>query len=58
MAELMITYPHFIRCIIPNHQQRPMIIDDHIVLDQLACNGVLEGKNHSNQVFPSRPKRL
>eukprot|EP01125_Pyxidicula_operculata_P011624 TRINITY_DN380_c0_g1_i3.p1 TRINITY_DN380_c0_g1~~TRINITY_DN380_c0_g1_i3.p1 ORF type:complete len:2192 (-),score=799.53 TRINITY_DN380_c0_g1_i3:42-6617(-) len=51
---LMSTSPHFVRCIIPNHKQVAGVIDDSIVLDQLSCNGVLEGIKISRLGFPNR----
>eukprot|EP01128_Nolandella_sp_AFSM9_P009478 TRINITY_DN607_c0_g1_i1.p1 TRINITY_DN607_c0_g1~~TRINITY_DN607_c0_g1_i1.p1 ORF type:complete len:2150 (+),score=740.74 TRINITY_DN607_c0_g1_i1:140-6589(+) len=56
LKTLNATYPHFVRCIIPNHRQIPGEIDDAIVLDQLACNGVLEGIRISRMGFPNRQK--
>jgi myosin heavy subunit len=44
------TYPHFIQCIITNHKQQPLVIEDSIVLDQLRCNGVLKIEGYQN--FP------
>jgi myosin heavy subunit len=54
METLTATNPHFIRCIIPNHKQLPGKIDDRIVLDQLRCNGVLEGIRISRKGWPNR----
>jgi len=54
MEKLTSTEPHFIRCIIPNHIQKAGILDSKIVLDQLKCNGVLEGIRISRKGYPGR----
>src|ERR1700733_124005 len=54
MTTLNATTPHFIRCIIPNHKQIPGDLEDKVVLDQLRCNGVLEGIRISRKGFPNR----
>jgi len=54
MATLGSTHPHFVRCIIPNHAQKPGGLEDTVVLDQLRCNGVLEGIRISRKGFPNR----
>ncbi|KAG7469407.1 hypothetical protein MATL_G00128550 [Megalops atlanticus] len=54
MATLRNTNPNFLRCIIPNHEKRAGKLTPHLVLDQLRCNGVLEGIRICRQGFPNR----
>lgn len=54
MNNLKQTHPHFVRCIIPNEIKTGGVLDAHLVMHQLTCNGVLEGIRICRKGFPNR----
>ncbi|XP_001511881.2 myosin-16 [Ornithorhynchus anatinus] len=54
MATLHSTAPHFVRCIVPNEFKQSGVVDAHLIMHQLACNGVLEGIRICRKGFPNR----
>ncbi|RXM31512.1 Myosin heavy chain, fast skeletal muscle [Acipenser ruthenus] len=54
MSNLRSTHPHFVRCLIPNETKTPGAMENHLVIHQLRCNGVLEGIRICRKGFPSR----
>ncbi len=54
MAQLNSTHPHFVRCIIPNDGKKAGSFDVKLILEQLRCNGVLEGIRICRAGFPNR----
>jgi len=54
MDMLNATFPHFIRCLVPNGRKQPLVVEAPLVLHQLRCNGVLEGIRIVRSGFPNR----
>ncbi|KAM7133185.1 LOW QUALITY PROTEIN: myosin-15 [Molossus nigricans] len=53
MTNLKSTAPHFVRYINPNVNKMPGVMDPYLVLQQLHCDGVLEGIRTCHEGFPN-----
>ncbi|XP_051129852.1 myosin-6-like isoform X2 [Andrographis paniculata] len=54
LETLSATQPHYIRCVKPNNLLKPGIFENHNILQQLRCGGVLEAIRISCAGFPTR----
>lgn len=54
LDQLSSTQPHFARCIIPNNIKKSKDFDRRLILEQLRCNGVLEGIRIAREGYPNR----
>ncbi|OAF66832.1 Myosin heavy chain, partial [Intoshia linei] len=54
MNVLRSTSVHFVRCVIPNYERKSGKINAQLVLDQLRCNGIIEGIRIYRQGYPNR----
>ncbi|KAM9208921.1 LOW QUALITY PROTEIN: uncharacterized protein MYH16 [Dugong dugon] len=54
MTTLHSTSPHFVCYIVPHEFKQSGVVDAHLIMHQLACNGVLEGIRICRKGFPNR----
>ncbi|NXA32412.1 MYO3B protein, partial [Eudromia elegans] len=55
MERMYSANPHFVRCIKPNSQKEPGVVDSQVVLQQLRYNGLLETIRIRRDGFSWRP---
>uniref|UniRef100_A0A8C3SGY2 non-specific serine/threonine protein kinase n=1 Tax=Chelydra serpentina TaxID=8475 RepID=A0A8C3SGY2_CHESE len=55
MERMYSANPHFVRCIKPNSQKEPGVVDSQVVLEQLRYNGLLETIRIRRNGFSWRP---
>ncbi|XP_009945593.1 PREDICTED: myosin-IIIb-like, partial [Leptosomus discolor] len=55
MERIYSAKPHFVRCIKPNSQKEPGVVDNQVVLQQLRYNGLLETIRIRRDGFSWRP---
>ncbi|NXI50989.1 MYO3A protein, partial [Chloroceryle aenea] len=55
MERMYSANPHFVRCIKPNSQKKPGVVDSQVVLQQLQYNGLLETIRIRRDGFSWRP---
>jgi myosin heavy subunit len=54
MRTLKATHSHFVRCIKPNHEQKPHMFKDQLVLDQLNNSGMVDAVRLLAAGYPTR----
>ena len=55
MERVFSASPHFVRCIKPNHEKRPLMCDDEFILKQLCYTGMLEAVRVRREGYAYRP---
>ena len=58
MTSLRQTRSRYIRCLKPNSQKAPMLMEHNSVVDQLRCAGVVAGITITRSVFPNRLENI
>lgn len=54
MSKIIKSDPNFVRCIRPNLQNKPNLIDNDKIMQQLRCTGILETIKIRKQVNSKR----
>jgi myosin heavy subunit len=53
-SSILSTTPHYIRCVKPNNNKKPLEFDSVSVMEQLRCNGTLEMVRIRREGYPMR----